>query len=75
MVDRTTRLTRIMKTASKHCKSYFCKPYASYEKGTAENINRLIRRFFPTGTNLDIITNEEIAYVLIISHPMRNVKN
>ena len=38
-------------------KSYFCKPYASYEKGTAENINGLIRRFFPKGTNFDTITD------------------
>ena len=28
-------------------KSYFCKPYHSWEKGTVENINGLIRRFFP----------------------------
>ncbi len=27
-------------------KSYFRKPCASYEKGTVENINSLIRRFF-----------------------------
>ena len=28
-----------------------------------ENINGLIRRFFPKGTDFDTITNEEIAYV------------
>ena len=38
-------------------KSYFCKPYASYEKGTVGNINGLIRRFFPKGTNFDTITD------------------
>jgi len=46
-----------------NCKSYFCKPYASYEKGTVENINGLIRRFFPKGTNFDNISDEAIHYV------------
>ena len=54
-------------------KSYFCKPYASYEKGTVENINGLIRRFFPKGTNFDTITEEEIVYVenWINNRPMK----
>lgn len=53
--------------------SYFCKPYASYEKGTVENINGLIRRFFPKGTDFDTISEEEIAYVenWINNRPMK----
>ena len=42
------------------CNSYFCKPYHAWEKGTVENINGLIRRFFPKGTNFDTITDEDI---------------
>lgn len=42
------------------CNSYFCKPYHAWEKGTVENINGLIRRFFPKGTNFDNITDEDI---------------
>ena len=30
------------------------------KKGTVENINGLIRRFFPKGTNFDTITDEDI---------------
>ena len=54
-------------------KSYFCKPYHSWEKGTVENINGLIRRFFPKGTDFDTITEEEIAYVedWINNRPMK----
>lgn len=54
-------------------KSYFCKPYHSWEKGTVENINGLIRRFFPKGTDFDTISEEEIAYVedWINNRPMK----
>ena len=38
-----------------------------------ENINGLIRRFFPKGTDFDTITEEEIAYVenWINNRPMK----
>jgi len=43
--------------------SYFCNPYHSWEKGTVENTNSLIRRYIPKKTNLDDLTEEDIAYV------------
>ena len=62
------KINKILKT-----KSYFCKPYHSWEKGTVENINGLIRRFFPKGTNFDTISEEAIAYVedWINNRPMK----
>lgn len=42
------------------CKSYFCNAYHSWENGMVENINGLIRRFLPKGTNFDNITDEQI---------------
>lgn len=30
-------------------KAYFCKPYRSWEKGAVENMNGLIRQYFPKG--------------------------
>jgi len=53
--------------------SYFCKPYHAWEKSTVENINGLIRRFFPKGTNFDNITDEQIQYVenWINNRPMK----
>jgi len=114
IVDRASRLTRIMKTASltsistaksiikamkpyqntiksitydngkeftKHEKinkilntmSFFCKPYHSWEKGTVENINGIIRRFFPKGTDFDMIEETEIKRVedWINNRPMK----
>jgi len=43
--------------------SYFCNPYHSWEKGTVENTNSLIRRYIPKKTDLDLLTPEDIAYV------------
>lgn len=42
---------------------YYCHPYSSYERGTNENINRMIRRFFPKGTNFDTVTSKQVAMV------------
>lgn len=40
--------------------SYFCYPYCSWQKGTIENTNGLIRVVFPKQTNFDSISNEQI---------------
>lgn len=42
---------------------FYCHPYSSYERGTNENINRMVRRFFPKGTNFDDVTPAQVAMV------------
>lgn len=42
---------------------YFAHPYHSWERGTNENTNGLIRDYFPKKTDFTTIPNEEIAYV------------
>lgn len=42
---------------------YYCHPYSSYERGTNENINRMIRRHFPKGTNFDEVNTKQINMV------------
>lgn len=42
---------------------YYCHPYCSYERGSNENQNRLIRRKIPKGTNFDDRTEEDIQSV------------
>ena len=43
--------------------SYFCAPYHSWEKGAVENINGLIRRYIPKGTDIEKITEEQIRWI------------
>ena len=43
-----------------HLKTYFCDPYASYQKGGVEHVNRLIRRFLPRNTDMTHITQADI---------------
>lgn len=42
---------------------YYCHAYSSYERGTNENINRMIRRQFPKGTDFDKVTAAEVKRV------------
>ena len=43
--------------------SYFCEPYHSWEKGSVEQVNGLIRRFYPKGTDLGTLTSSAINRV------------
>ena len=44
-------------------KVYYAHPYSSFERGTNEKQNSLVRRFFPKGTDFDSVSDEAIAFV------------
>ncbi len=44
----------------KRTKVYYCHPYAPHERGSNENMNKLIRRFFPKGFNFDTAQISEV---------------
>lgn len=41
-------------------KLYYCHPYSSWERGSNENQNKLIRRFFPKGKDLNRVTRKQV---------------
>ena len=44
-------------------KFYFAKPYHSWERGSNENLNGLIRQYIPKGTDFDTLTREDILTI------------
>ena len=42
---------------------WYCHSYSAWEKGSVENHNRMIRRFFPKGTDFSKISKKRIAAV------------
>jgi IS30 family transposase len=55
---------------------YFAHAYASYERGSNENVNGLLRRYFPKKTDWATVSDEELARVeyLINSRPRKRLK-
>lgn len=47
----------------KRTKAYYCHPYSSYERGSNEVANKMIRRHIPKGTNFDEKTDKEIQKI------------
>lgn len=43
--------------------TYFCKPFASWQKGSVENVNKLLRRYLPRDTKLDDLTDQDIYII------------
>ena len=59
-----------------NAKYYFADPYSSYQRGSNENINGLIRRYFPKGTDFVNITDKELQLALYkINHLPRKIHN
>ena len=48
---------------------FFAHPYASYERGTVENLNGLVRQYIPKGTDFDTVSPEMVKQ---IEHKLNN---
>lgn len=54
--------------------SFFCDPYSSWQKGGVENANKMIRRYFPKGTDFRSVSQGEVDRVVsIINNKPRKI--
>ena len=54
--------------------TYFCDPYSPWQKGGVENGNKMLRRYFPKGTNFRTITQKKVdAAVVTINNKPRKI--
>lgn len=56
-------MERSKRNKKKRTKIYYCHPYSSWERGSNENQNKLIRRHIPKGINFDDRTSGDISHI------------
>ena len=61
------------KPDEKRTKVYYCHLYSSWERGSNENNNKMVRRIVPKGTNFDSMTDDEVLdmQIWINGYPRR----
>ncbi len=54
--------------------TFFCEPYSSWQKGGVENANKMIRRYFPKGTNFREVSQRKVDEVInLINNKPRKI--
>lgn len=56
-------IEKSIRNKKKRTKLYFAHPYSSWERGTNENINKMIRRFIPKGADIANYSDKEIERI------------
>ena len=55
--------------------AYFCAPYSSWQKGGVENANKMLRRYFPKGMDLSLVSETQLqqAVATINNKPRKSL--
>lgn len=61
--DNGSEFSELAEKFRKSMNIYFTHPYSSWERGTNENHNRMIRRWIPKGTSIEDYSRSYIQYV------------
>jgi len=62
--DNGTEFTEHKTIAEKlNIKYYFAHPYASFERGSIENLNGLVRQYIPKGTDFNNVDNKQLKTI------------
>lgn len=61
--DNGSEFAKLSELESQGIKVYFTHPYSSWEKGTNECHNKLLRRFIPKGVSMAGYSGEDISYM------------
>lgn len=62
-LDVETLETSIKNTEEPRTNVYYCRPYASYERGSNEQMHTLIRRFIPKGSDISQYSKDHIKEI------------
>src|SRR3989344_3845507 len=46
--------------------TFFCDAYSSWQKGGVENANKMLRRYFPKGTNFREVTQKQVDHAVFL---------
>lgn len=60
---RNAELLELKKKDRKSVQIYYAHPYSSFERGSNEIQNKMIRRWIPKGDNIGLYSNKEIATI------------
>lgn len=57
------------------CKSYFCDPYSSWQRGLNENTNGLLRQYIPKNKTISEVTHADVMFAKIClnNRPRKNL--